>query len=145
MQTILRNVSSVVIGFILGSMANMALVMTGPKVIPLPPGIDASKPESLAAGVHLLEPKHFIFPFLAHAIGTLVGASVAHLAAGSRRSTLAYVVGVLFLAGGVAACFMIPAPPWFMALDLIAAYLPMAWLGTRLGRSIRPEAVAPAP
>jgi hypothetical protein len=28
---------------------------------------------------------------------------------------------------------MIPAPAWFIALDLVVAYLPMAWLATRVG------------
>jgi prolipoprotein diacylglyceryltransferase len=28
---------------------------------------------------------------------------------------------------------MILAPAWFIALDLLAAYLPMAWLGIRIG------------
>jgi hypothetical protein len=28
---------------------------------------------------------------------------------------------------------MIPAPTWFIALDLLAAYLPMAWLGIQIG------------
>ena len=40
------------------------------------------------------------------------------------------------LIGGIAACFMIPAPAWFMALDLLVAYLPMAWLAIRLGKKI---------
>ena len=30
---------------------------------------------------------------------------------------------------------MIPAPAWFIALDLIVAYIPMAWIGGRLGRA----------
>jgi hypothetical protein len=66
-----------------------------------------------------------------------VGALATHLAASTRRSALAYVIGALFLAGGIAAAFMIPAPAWFIALDLLVAYLPMAWLGARLGRGIR--------
>jgi len=28
---------------------------------------------------------------------------------------------------------MIPAPLWFILLDLIVAYLPMAWLALKLG------------
>ena len=28
---------------------------------------------------------------------------------------------------------MIPAPTWFKALDLLVAYLPMAWLATQIG------------
>src|SRR5262249_37579386 len=47
-----------------------------------------------------------------------------------------YVIGVCFLAGGVAAARMIPAPAWFVVLDLAAAYVPMAFLGTLLGRRI---------
>jgi hypothetical protein len=43
-----------------------------------------------------------------------------------------YTVSTLFLAGGIAASVMIPAPAWFKALDLTIAYLPMAWLATRL-------------
>ena len=30
----------------------------------------------------------------------------------------------------------IPAPAWFVALDLCAAYLPMAWVGTRIGARV---------
>ena len=41
------------------------------------------------------------------------------------------------LCGGVAASFMIPAPAWFIALDLLAAYLPMAWLAILVGTRIK--------
>ncbi len=34
---------------------------------------------------------------------------------------------------------MIPAPMWFLVLDLAVAYLPMAWAGLWLGRRIRKE------
>ncbi len=27
---------------------------------------------------------------------------------------------------------MVPSPTWFAAVDLIFAYLPMAWIGARL-------------
>lgn len=95
-----------------------------------------TKVESLAASVHLLEPKHFLFPFLAHAVGALIGALLAYLIAASYRAVFAWVIGVLFLAGGIAASFMIPAPKWFIALDLLVAYLPMAWLAICLGRRL---------
>jgi hypothetical protein len=82
--------------------------------------------------MHLFEPRHFVMPFLAHALGTLAGALVACLVAATHKTLLAYVIGVLFLAGGVAASLMIPAPSWFIVLDLAGAYLPMAWLGIRI-------------
>lgn len=144
MKTILRNCLAVIAGLVLGSIVNMALVVAGPMLVPPPAGVDLSDAKSLAAGVHLLEPRHFLFPFLAHAAGTLAGACVAYLIASTRRPALAYLVGLLFLAGGIAAAFMIPAPAWFIALDLLVAYLPMAWLGICLGRRIRPASTTGA-
>jgi hypothetical protein len=45
------------------------------------------------------------------------------------------VIGVLFLAGGISMVFMVPnAPMWFNSIDLILAYIPMAYLGYVLGR-----------
>ena len=138
MKTLLINALAVVAGLVLGSVANMAIVLVGPHTVPPPAGVDMSDVESLAEGIHLLTPLHFLFPFLAHAVGTLVGATVASLIAVSRRAVFAYVIGGLFLAGGIAASFMIPAPAWFIALDLLLAYIPMAWLGLRLSQRIRP-------
>jgi hypothetical protein len=131
---VLRNILAVVAGLIVGGVINMALVITSPLVIPPPAGVDISDPQSLSESMHLFEPKHFIFPFLAHAVGTLVGALVAYLVAASHRPLFAYVIGVCFLAGGIAAARMIPAPVWFVVLDLAAAYVPMAFLATLLGR-----------
>ena len=114
----------------------MALVVLGPLVIPPPAGVDMSQTESLKASIHLLQPKHFLFPFLAHALGTLGGAGVAFLIAASYRRAFAYGIGTFSLAGGIAAAAMIPGPGWFIVVDLIGAYLPMAWLATRLGSRI---------
>ena len=129
----LRNIFAVLAGLVVGSVVNMAIVMAGPSLVPPPAGADMVTPEGIAAAMSLLEPRHFIAPFLAHALGTLAGAWVAYLVAASHKARFAYAIGVLFLMGGIAACFMIPAPVWFMALDLLLAYLPMAWLAIRLG------------
>lgn len=141
-MNILRNVAAVIVGLVFGSIANMALIKIGYQVIPPPAGLDVNDLNSFKEHGHLLEPTHFLFPFLAHAFGTLAGAVVAHLIAGTRRSLMSFIVGVVFLAGGVAACFMIPAPVWFIALDLLLAYIPMACLGACIGAKIRP--VVPA-
>ncbi|WP_291981809.1 hypothetical protein [Luteitalea sp.] len=128
----LSNVLAVVVGIIVGGIVNTALVAIGPTVVPPPGGVDMTTAEGLQAGMALLAPRHFVFPWLAHAVGTLVGALVAARLARSHRLPLAMVVGMVFLAGGIMAAQMIPAPTWFVALDLIGAYLPMAWLGARL-------------
>ena len=137
MPNLLRNVLAVVAGIVIGGVVNMALVTLSPSLIPPPAGVDVNDPESLSKGIHLFEPRHFIMPFLAHALGTLAGALAAYLIAAAHRRQMAYVIGILFLCGGVAASFMIPAPAWFIALDLLVAYLPMAWVATQIGARMK--------
>lgn len=134
MKGFLRNFLALIAGLSVGSAVNMGLILLGSLVIAPPAGLDRMDAASLAASAHLLEPKHFLFPFLAHASGTFAGALIAFLVAGTNRIPLAFVVGIFFLAGGIAAATMIPAPKWFLALDLLVAYLPMAWLAVVLGR-----------
>lgn len=143
-MTALRNLTALIVGVAASMVVNMSIIIAGSAVIPPPPGIDVSNPDSLAANIHRFTPAHFAVPFLAHAVGTLAGAFVAHVVAASRRWTFAWVVGLVGLAGGIAASRMIPAPMWFVALDLLAAYLPMAWIGGTLASKARPESSAGA-
>lgn len=133
MPAFIRNVLGVIVGAILGSIVNMALIEVSGKVIPPPAGADFTTPEGLKASMQLMEPRHFIFPFLAHALGTFVGAYIAARIAKTNKMVMAMIVGVLFLAGGVAMIMMVPSPLWFTLLDLITAYLPMAYLAGKLG------------
>ena len=132
-RTLLRNALAVLAGVVVGGFVNMVIISVSPAIIPPPPGVDVSNPESLGKAMHLFQPRHFIMPFLAHAVGTFVGALVAYLIAASFKARFAYAIGAIFLLGGIAASFMIPAPAWFIVLDLLAAYLPMAWLAARAG------------
>jgi hypothetical protein len=133
MSPTVRNVLAVIAGAVVGAIVNGALITISPMVVPPPEGVDVTSPESIAAGMHLFETRHFVMPFLAHALGTLAGAFTAYRLASTHKAQMAFVVGALFLVGGIWAATMIPAPTWFIALDLIGAYLPMAWLATRLG------------
>ena len=134
MSKFFRMLLAVVIGFVLGSVVNMTLITVSGKVIPPPVGADVTTMNGLKASLHLFEARHFIFPFLAHALGTLVGALVACWLAPGKSPVPAYIVGCLFLLGGIANTFMLPAPAWFVATDLLFAYLPAAWLGQALAK-----------
>ncbi len=137
MPTLLRNVLAILAGIAIGGSVNMALITLSPSLIPPPAGVDVSNAESLSKAMHLFEPRHFVMPFLAHAVGTLAGALAAYLIAATYTVQMAYAIGAVFLVGGVAASFMIPAPAWFIALDLLAAYLPMAWLSIQIGSRMK--------
>ncbi len=128
-----RLILAVVAGLLIGSAVNMSLIMVSGSVIPPPTGADVTTTAGLKASMHLFEPRHYLFPFLAHSLGTFVGSLVATLLSPNRISGPAFVVGFAFLLGGIASVYMLPAARWFSALDLIAAYLPAAWLGHWLG------------
>jgi hypothetical protein len=132
-MTALKIILSFIAGIVVGSLVNMGLVNLGMMLVPPPPGVDFGDMESLKTTAHLLEFKHYVFPFLAHALGTLVGAWVAYRFAPASKTSIAWIVGVFFLAGGVAASMMIPGSKIFIVVDLAFAYLPMAWLAIRLG------------
>lgn len=131
MNPILKNILAVVAGWIIGSMVNMSLIKIGFMVTPID-GIDPNNMEALAEVMPTLGYKHFIFPYLAHALGTLVGATIAGLIATNHKMKIALGIGFLFLLGGIAASFMIPAPTWFVVFDLVLAYIPVAWLGGKI-------------
>lgn len=132
MKKVLRYILAVLAGLVLGSFVNMGLILIGGKLIAPPHGSDVTTMEGLKASIHMFQPEHFLFPFLAHAIGTLAGAFLAAWLAPSRRMMLALIVGGFFFVGGVINCIAIPAPIWFEVVDLVLAYVPMAWIGFKL-------------
>jgi hypothetical protein len=132
MNSTVKNILAVVSGLVIGSVVNMGLITISGSIIPPPEGVDNTTMEGLKESMHLFQPKHFIFPFLAHALGTLVGAFLAAKIAAARKMTFAMVIGVFFLVGGIVNVMMLPSPTWFSILDIVGAYIPMAWIGGKL-------------
>lgn len=133
MNPTLRNVLAIAGGLFIGAIVNGAIINLSGKVIPPPNGADVTTMEGLKASIHLFEPKHFIMPFLAHAIGTLIGAFIAARFGATAPMKLAFIVGAFFMVGGLTNIIMLPAPMWFNVVDLVFAYIPMAWIGGKLG------------
>ena len=128
----LRNILAVLIGLTIGSLINGAIISISSAVIAPPSGVDIKTYEGLKSGLHLLEPKHFIFPFLAHAMGTFMGAISATIIAATNKLKFAMFIGILFLMAGIANVMMLPAPIWFNISDLILAYIPTAFFAFKL-------------
>lgn len=132
MNPILKNILAFVAGIIAGSAVNMGIITISGSIIPPPDGADVTTMEGLKAAMHLFQPKHFLFPFLAHALGAFSGAFLTALLAASHKMKLALGVGFVFLLGGIANVFMLPSPAWFTVLDLVGAYIPMGYLAGKL-------------
>ena len=134
MNPTVRNILAVIIGLVVGGLVNMGLIMISGSIIAPPEGADVTTMEGLKAALPLFEPRHFIMPFLAHALGTLVGAILAALIAVDKKMRFALVIGFLFVIGGIMNVISLPSPIWFTILDLGLAYLPMAFIGGRIGQ-----------
>ena len=122
MNTIFKNILAILGGVVIGMVVNMGLIITGNQLIPFADGINPMN-------ATMWEIKYFIFPFLAHAIGTLSGAFITAKFAASYHMIFAICIGIFFLLGGITMVFILPAPTWFVVVDLFLAYIPMGWLG----------------
>ena len=139
MKPIPRNILAFIAGVVVGCIVNISLVSIGPSIITLPEGADVSTPEGLAASMSLLSPRHFLVPFLGHALGTLAGAFVVVRLAASAQQKLALGIGALFFIGGAMMVKMVGGPIWFSICDLVLAYWPMGFLGWQFaGGSAKP-------
>ena len=132
MNPILRNVLAVLAGYAVFTLVNMGLLLLGLQIVPLPEGINPMNPESIKSAMHLFTLPNFMVPFIAHAGGTLAGAFTAAKIGVDKKMMLAYIIGGLALIGGISAVYQIGGPIWFQVLDLVVAYIPMAWLGGTL-------------
>jgi hypothetical protein len=132
MKKIARNILAVLAGIVVGGKVNMILIENSSAIITPPSGVNVTTVEGLKAGIHLFEPKHFIMPFLAHALGTFIGALLTSLIAANNQLRLSLSIGILFFIGGAMAVYMLPAPLWFNLVDLVFAYIPMAYLGSKI-------------
>jgi hypothetical protein len=141
MKRIVMAVVAVVAGVFVGGLVNIGLVMVGGVLIP-PPGGVAETMESFRENLLSYRPIDFLFPFLAHALGTLVGAFVAAKIAGRHTLLLGMIIGVFFLLGGLMMVFLVGGPAWFIACELLLAYLPMGYLGARLAGTSKPSGIS---
>lgn len=126
----IKNSLYLIIALFLGAFVNGKIIEISPSIIPPPEGADFTTEAGLKAAAALMQPKHFIMPFLAHALGTLVSALILLIFFKDRQMLFirSLIVGGIFFLGGLSMVFMIPSPWWFILTDLGLAYFPMALL-----------------
>ncbi|MCR9173141.1 MAG: hypothetical protein NXI10_11640 [bacterium] len=127
MKPIVRNIIAVVVGWFIGGFVNMSIIQIG--FSQYPKDVDVENYEAIGTFLESAGYVYYLYPFMAHAAGALVGGFLAALISKNRKMGTALIIGGLFFLGGVTMTFLLPAPAWFVALDLIVAYFPMALLG----------------
>lgn len=138
MNANLRTILAIVLGWLLGGLVNMSLVDLGMSLHPIE-GMDPNDMEALAAKIPELGFDFFIFPFLAHALGTLCGSFMAYLIATKNRVRAGWIIGGLFFLGGIMVNILLPGNWTFTIVDLVFAYFPFAFMGIQLGKKLSPR------
>jgi len=128
----LRNILALIAGLLGGMIANSTILSGITSLIPLPVGTDTSSMEGLAAAIPQFSPEHFVAPFAAHALGTLIGCIIALWIGTGPSFRLVLPISLFFLTGGIFMVYYLDAPLWFDIIDLVIAYLPMGWLATQI-------------
>ncbi len=139
MKKILIHIGIFVFAVFFGSFVNMGIISLSPYIISPPPGADFTTEEGLKASMSLMRFEHFIFPFLAHALGTLAATMIIGLLAKEYRLILTLLTGALFFTGGLYMVMILPSPMWFNLTDLTLSYFPMAFSGLKLSEYLIQE------
>lgn len=128
----MRNILAVLVGLIIGGVINSLIIQLNGTLVPLPEGVDIKTPEGLTAAMSQMDFSHFLVVFLGHGLGTLFGAFITTKIARPKRFLFALIVGICFLAGGIYMVAILNAPMMFNIIDIVFAYIPMAWIGYML-------------
>ncbi len=129
----LRNILAGIAGVIAGGLAVFALETLGHIIFPLPEGIeiDPMDMESVRAAASQIPAINKLAVVIAWFGGAVVAGWVASLVSQSGKLLVPLICGGILMLGGLANLISIPSPIWMWVLGL-AAFLPGAWLGTRL-------------
>jgi hypothetical protein len=130
----LKNFILFLVAVLFGAVFNSLVLNLGMKIIPPPEGFDMNNPSELAKAMKVMEVRHFVFPFLAHALGTLLGVICFTYFSRSNKLLFPMLIAGLFFAGGLYMVIILPAPIWFNLVDLVLAYFPMAIIGFKLAK-----------
>lgn len=135
MNPTLRNILAFIASLIIGSIINYGTIIIGSGFLPVPEGVDPMDIETIKANANLYTVKHWILPFLAHALGTLSAAYAVCRLATSHFKSLALGIAGVFVLGGIMMAVGLPELISFAIVDILFAYFPMALLGWKLAGS----------
>jgi len=129
-----RSILGVIVGLVLGVAIVWLVQVLGLRLYPLPPGVDPTDPDAIAAAIPSLPLASFLFVMASWFLGTWTGASTAVRIAGGPARWPGYVVGAGILAGALSSLLTIPHPGWFSAASVVGIVL-LTWLASRAGAS----------
>jgi energy-converting hydrogenase Eha subunit B len=133
-----RNILAVVLGIVAAGVTVFLVEIVGHFILPAPPGVDPTNPESLRANAANLPLASLVAVLIAWCAGSFVGGLVAALVSREQKMLCALIAALFVIGSGVATMVMIPHPIWFWIAAILLP-LPFAWFGARLAGARSPE------
>lgn len=125
-----------ILAVLAGLAASVIMVILGDlfhhQFYPPPEGFDPSNAEAIVEFASTLPFEAFMLMLLTWAASVFVAGFVASKIAPAHWLRVSLIVGVVALAGAVANLMAIPHPMW-MNITTVIMYIPLAYLGGRLG------------
>ena len=131
---------AVLVGWIVGMVANGAIVFLNIALYPMPEGVTFDDKVGFAVYIETLPLTAFLIVLVAHLSQAFFGALVAAKISRKRPMVVAMIIGVLSLIGGYINMQNIPLPTW-MLIEM-PLYLVFAWLAASMVLRCRAKAEA---
>jgi len=110
------------------ALITFSIISLGHLIVPTPDGIDTNDFESIKSNFHLFELKHFVFPLVAHIVGTFVASFLVSYLAMTHKLWFALGIGVLFMLVSLSLSIRIDYFNWIGIVE-IAQYIPVSFMG----------------
>ncbi|MAB28147.1 MAG: hypothetical protein CMJ53_02520 [Planctomycetaceae bacterium] len=136
----IRNLIAAFLGMLAGMTVNMSLVLVALFCHPMPEGVDFTDTEAMPEYFATLPATGFLVVLAAHLGQSFFGGLVAALLSKDRPRTMALIIGVLSLIGGVVNLTELPHPTW-MWIE-VPGYLLAAWFAASLAMRLKRSSAA---
>lgn len=115
----MKVILATIIGLIVGNGVNLAIINFG-----MPTQVEAGvdQYEAMLEMMKSFTAMDYMIPLAAHVFGILVGLIIARLICKTSNVPI-YIIGGLHMFATVINIFIIPAPSWFIVVDLILPIL----------------------
>ncbi len=135
MNSLLRNLGAFILAILVAYIASTLIIICGHYIIPPPIEIDTNDFESIKSNFHLYKDKHFIFPLIAHVLGTFLAGYCICRFSTDKRMIRIFLLGGLFMLLSLSLIWKLDQFNIWAILEL-SLYIPMSlsgyylWKGT---------------
>lgn len=131
MKDILRSILAFLLAIVVAYLITTTIIIFGHEIIPVPEGMNTNDFESIKSNFHLFKTKHFIFPLLAHAVGTFISAFIVSHFAVNHKFKYAVGIGFFFTLASLILTIRIGHFNWIGLLE-IGHYIPVSILAYKI-------------